>query len=295
MINITNLSRKCFAVFLTLTAACSSHALELYDGRTLTKSSATQLSIQELVAKIPKGAIVVIGEQHNYGPIQQGQLSILNELRTQGHSINVGMEFLKYTIQDNLDAYRAGRLSEAEFQKSSWGQANFNFYREQMLFPNLNSGERTFAINSPTELPVAVKTKGLANLSEEEKALLPPHFELGGENYRKRFAEKMKWHVTTEESMNKYFETQSLWDDTMAWKTCEAANSSTNTMVVVVGQFHVEYGDGLIHRIRTRCGTQHPIISIYQFLFFEDEEIDLKHFLPSSKYGPVSDFVMAVK
>jgi uncharacterized iron-regulated protein len=272
-----------------------SEASDLYDAKNLQVKNSPKISLEQFTKSIPKGAILVLGEQHNLASIQQGQLDILKALRKTGHKINVGLEFLKYTDQPQLDAYLKGQLSEEEFKKSSWGQADFKFYRSQILFPNPAAGEKAFAINSPTNIPLAVKEKGLANLSIDEKALLPPNFELGGANYKERFVERMSGHVKDPEAMNRYFETQSVWDDTMAWKTCQGADSSTNTMVIVVGQFHVEYGDGLIHRIQTRCGNKHPIISVYEYLFYNDEAVDFTDFIPSTKYGPLSDFLMIVR
>jgi uncharacterized iron-regulated protein len=271
-------------------------AQELYDIRTSQPNFvAKAVSMEEFTAKIPKGAIVVIGEQHNFISIQQGQLAILKSLRDHGHKIDIGMEFLRYTDQSNVDGFRSGAISEVDFKKSSWAKSDFNIYRDQILFPNAKNGERTFAINSPTELPIAVKTKGLVNLTQEEKALLPPNFQLGRASYKERFIEKMSSHVEGEETMNRYFETQSVWDDTMAWKVCEAKGTSDNTLVLVVGQFHVEYGDGLIDRIRARCGKSHPVVSVFQYLFFNDETYDLAEFAPSLKYGPVADYLMIVR
>jgi len=275
-------------------ASQKAQALELYDARTLQTGFQTKVSLENFTAKIKKGSILVIGEQHNLKGIQQGQLDLLNDLRNRGHSINVGLEFLKYSDQAKVDAYRKGTLSEAEFKATCWGESDFDVYRDQILFPSAKNDERTFAINSPKNLPLAVKNKGLANLTDEERALLPPQFQLGRSSYKERFIERMKGHVSSDEAMNRYFETQSVWDDTMAWKACEAAALSNHTLVLVVGQFHVEYEDGLIDRIRARCGQSHPLTSVFQYLFYNDEEVNFNSFIPSPKYGAISDFLMIV-
>lgn len=289
------LKRVYWFTYMGLSWSVLASGQELYDGRTIQSNSAPKITVEEFTAKIPKGSIVVIGEQHNFLPIQQGQVAILKSLRKMGHQINVGMEFLKYPDQEYVDAYRAGKLSMADFKKLSWGDADLTFYNDQILFPNSKDGEKTFAINSPTAIPLAVKTKGLANLTTEEKALLPPNFQVGGPSYKERFIERMSGHVGSEEAMNKYFEAQSVWDDTMAWKICEAAKNSDKTLVVIVGQFHVEYEDGLIARIHSRCAPTKPLTSVYQYLFFKDEEIDLTPLFPSEKYGPLSDYLMIVQ
>lgn len=268
-------------------------AQAFYDGAQ--PNLAAKITVEQFTAKIPKGSIVILGEQHNFLPIQQAQMAVLQSLRNRGHKVNVGMEFLKYPDQQYVDALRAGKLNETEFKKLAWGDANFVFYRDQMLFPNSTNGETTFAINSPKEIPIAVKTRGLANLTETEKSFLPPDFQVGGPTYRERFIERMIGHVSDEAAMNRYFEAQSVWDDTMAWKICEAAKTSSNTLVIVVGQFHVEHGDGLPARVRARCASSQQMTTVFQYLFFYDEEIDLSPLAPSEKYGPLSDYLMIVK
>lgn len=278
-----------------LSVASISQAGEIYDARNLNPQSAKTINIDDLTAKIPRGAIVVIGEQHNMVSIQQGQMDLLTSLRKNGHDLNVGLEFLRYPEQEQIDAYGMGTLSEENFKKSSWGQSDFNFYRSQILFPNFKLGERTFGLNSPKNIPIAVKDKGLDNLSSEEKNQLPPNMQLGNSRYKERFIERMDGHVKDPAAMMRYFESQSVWDETIAWKACEVIAASDKTLVIIVGQFHVEYNDGLIERLHRRCGAKRPIVNIYQYLYYNDENVDLTPFAPSAKYGAISDYLMIVK
>lgn len=279
------------AMMIWLSSAVSTAAIFNVGGLDVTSDQ--KITYQDLARSIPKGAIVVIGEQHNFGPIQKDQLLLMEALRGQNHQIDVAMEFLKYTDQDKVQSYRSGALSEGDFLNCCWGEANFRFYRSQILFPQYLRDEETLAINSPKSLPLAVKTKGLSQLTEEEKALLPPNFQLGSEEYRNRFMDRMKDHVPSELARQKYFEAQSVWDDTMAWKICQAHGKSDHTILAVVGQFHIEFGYGLIERLKARCGSpKRPIISIYQFLFFNDEEITIDPFKPSVAGGLIADFLM---
>lgn len=289
------LKNSLLIVCSVLSWANSGFAEEIYDARTLKSTSSQRLSMDQMVSKIPKGSIVLIAEKHNVTSMQQGELDLLKALRNQGHKVNLGMELLQFSDQSNVDAYRKGTMTEEAFKASSWGESDFNFYRDQILFPKDEDGEKTFAVNSPKALPIAVKTKGIAHLSAQEKAMLPPHFRLGRASYRERFREKMSYHVAGKKAMKRYFETQSVWDDTMAWKVCEAKSKSEGTLVLIVGQFHVEYGDGLIHRIRARCGKTQPIVSVYQYLFYNDETYDVGQFAPSPKYGPIADYLVIVK
>jgi uncharacterized iron-regulated protein len=273
----------------------SAFGQQIYDARQLSPHSAKPRSMDDLADSLPKGSIVVVGENHNYKAIQNGQMQLLSALRQRGHRVSVAMEFLVYPIQDSVEAYRNGELSEEDFKAKAWGEADFQFYRDQILFPRRDEGGRTLAINIPKQIPLAVKERGLAQLTEEERKFLPPDVTLGRASYRERFVERMIGHVSSEESMNRYFETQSLWDDTMAWKVCSSRRGDDETLVIIVGQFHVEYGDGFIDRLRARCPQKETVTSIYQYLYYSDEIVDLVSFYPSAKYGPIADYLMLVQ
>jgi uncharacterized iron-regulated protein len=250
-----------------------------------------KVELAEVLKAIPKGSVVFIGEQHGYASIQKGQLDVLNGLRQAGHKVHVGMEFLDYTQQLAVDQFRAGQLNEADFLKQvAWGSTKFDYYRDQILFPQANKGERTFAINSPRWLSGEVSKKGLAGLSEEALKLLPPQFQLGRDSYKKRFTDLMSGHVTNPESMQRYFEAQCLWDDTMAWKLAEASVAPEDTIVVVVGQFHVEHGGGLPFQFQQR-NPNRPVIIIDELLFWDDEAVPFKDLAPHPEYGPLGDFL----
>jgi uncharacterized iron-regulated protein len=283
---------KLFAFLVCSVFSILAFALEgeLYRGSNLEK-----VVLEDVIKTIPKGAVIFLGEQHGNGLIQKGQLSVLNELRANGHKINVGMEFLDYTQQSVVDSYRAGTLSESDFLKQiGWGSLSFDFYRDQIMFPNAKLGEKTLALNSPRWFTGEVSKKGLAGVSEEALKLLPPQFQLGRESYKKRFTDMMAGHVSSPEAMQRYFEAQSVWDDTMAWQIAEVPVALDETIVVVVGQFHVEYGGGLPYQFQQRFKDR-PVVIIEELLYYDDEEVPFKDLMPSPEYGPMSDYLLIVK
>jgi uncharacterized iron-regulated protein len=123
---------------------------------------------------------------------------------------------------------------------------------------------------------------------------MPPQFQLGRESYKKRFIDMMANHVTSPEAMQRYFEAQSVWDETMAWKLTELPVSSEETIVVVVGQFHIEHGGGLPFQYQERFKNR-PVVIIEELLYYDDEEIPFKDLKPSLEYGPMGDYLLIVK
>lgn len=61
------------------------------------------------------------------------------------------------------------------------------------------------------------------------------------------------------------FWAQSLWDDSMSWKSLDYLNSlpqhNNSVMVVIVGNFHAAYGDGLAARFKARGAKNVHIVS----------------------------------
>lgn len=250
------------------------------------------VTLQESVASVTPGSIVVIGENHGFVQHRDQQVAVLQALRAQGLKVSVGLEFFTYTQQNFVDSYRAGTLSEPEFLKAiQWGSPSYDYYRAQALFPNLAEGAQTLALNAPRSVTSAAAKKGLEGLSADEKSLLPPNFALGRDSYKRRFLSMMP-HLPTPEAGERYFAAQSIWDDTMAWRAADFIKSHPDqVLVIVVGEFHVQYGGGLPDRLRVRLPNT-PIVTFSQIntLGMEEDEIAVE-IQPSIQDGPRADYL----
>lgn len=209
--------------------------------------------------ELQKGAVILLGELHATEDNQndpetirhhERQVQILNSLRTAGHRVSVGMEFFEYPGQTAVDAYLSNEMNEPEFLLTvGWGASPFYLYREQVRAPLL-SGGTTWALNIPRRISRQVALGGPDSLTDEMRALLPPVWEWGNDLYFERFRKIMEGHVP-HKSLVQYFWAQSLWDDTMAWRIQRFRQKFPNqTLVVIVGEFHVEFDIGLANRLR---------------------------------------------
>jgi uncharacterized iron-regulated protein len=277
------------ALLILGTAACA-HAGggRLIDGR----NGQTQ-SLGQALRPVQPGSIVIIGENHGFQVHQQQQFAIMTELRALGNRVSVGMEFFTYTDQPLVDAYRQGTLSEPDFLTAiKWTSPSYDFYRDQATFPDLHVGEKTLALNAPRSLTGKISKTDLSSLTPEEQALMPPDFSLGRDSYKERFLALMGPHLPTPEAGDRYFAAQSTWDDTMAWQAVEFMKQHPNQiLVIVVGEFHVQYGGGLPDRIAARL----PDTKVWTFSQFNsdgltDAEVD-DAVKVDPKYGPRADFV----
>jgi uncharacterized iron-regulated protein len=265
-----------------------SKAMECVSGH-----SRKPVSLENLVKEIPKGSTLILGELHGVAEISVAQVDVLKQLRKRGHLVDVGLEFFSYAHQQEVDQYVRGKISEAEFlSKIEWPKSmDFSHYRGQALFPSFDLGETTMAINAPRSLTGAIAKRGLSGLSQAEQSLLPPGLELGRADYFERFRDLMGGHVG-EADLQRYFEAQSVWDDTMAWQL--ARNETHNTKVVVVGEFHVQFGGGLPNRLDRRIpGANIKTLGFVNIAGLSPEEVQAIP-LPHPKWGQRENYICLV-
>ncbi len=251
-------------------------------------ASLQEKSLSQLVSEVLPGTVVVISEQHTLLAHHDKQVLLLEELKRQNRRVSVGLEFLSYSFQDETNQYLAGQLSDTDFQKQvGWGSIDFNMYKKQILF-SLGSQGYTLAINAPRSLTNRISKVGLSQLTQKERDLLPPNFQLGNSLYRERFVEVMQNHIPAE-ALDRYFEAQSTWDDTMAWVASDFIQSHPDqVLVILVGDFHAQYGGGLPDRLRARGVSRLKVISQVQ-LGMGTPADDEAEMVPHSRYGVRAD------
>lgn len=255
-------------------------------------SNLQALDISTLVSEVPKGSIVVLGENHGLAVHRDQHVAVLEALRRARHRVSVGLEFFPYQYQGAVDAWRAGELPEADFLKQiGWGLPSFDFYRAQASFPLLADGSETVALNADRRLTSEVAKNGLDQLPVDLKAQLPPGFQLGRNSYKKRFSEMMGAHLPDPTAIDRYFAAQSIWDDTMAWRAADLMTRKPDqTLVIVVGEFHAQYGGGLPDRLRARSGAPVVVLSQVNTHGLTEDEI-AGEIVPSSEYGARAEYL----
>lgn len=282
---------RAFLVFIGLIFSFSSAVqAQIYNGTTLKPAP-----LSDLVNSIKPGSVVIIGEMHGLQPVHDQQMEILNAIKATGLNVSVGMEFFNYTDQSIITDYRAGVIDEAAFLKAiSWGGFEFGLYRDQLLF-----GEMGLGINLTRDVTKVISKQGLAALTPEQNKLLPPNFTIGRDSYRQRFFQAMG-HPVPVASLENYFVAQSAWDDTMAWQTVQFQKQHPDhVFVIIVGEFHVQYGGGLPNRIKARLAQENlpeNIVTVSQVYTDGMTEQDIQDSLQSSvEEGPRADFIMLSK
>lgn len=247
--------------------------------------------LNTLIASVKPGMVVLVGEKHGQKPVQDFQLELLERLRERGFIVSLGMEFISYRHQDALDQYRGGLISDEEFiNLAEFGPKLFPFYKQQIQFPRREKGEQVVGINAERSITSKIAKLGLQGLTQEELAQLPPNFKLGRDSYKKRFSLAMN-HAVGAESLERYFQAQSVWDDTMAWRISEEKSKGPqDVLVIIVGDFHVQYGGGLTDRLLDRGVKNILTVSQIDQTDFDSSEI-IQAIEPSIEFGPRADYI----
>ncbi|MFN7262610.1 MAG: ChaN family lipoprotein [Pseudobdellovibrionaceae bacterium] len=248
------------------------------------------LVLDDVVSQVQSGDVVVLGEIHGQSVIADQHMQLLQALRDRGLLVNVGFEFFDITQQPALTSYNTGEISEEDFLKQvNWKGFPFDDYRNQALFPQWNLNEQALALNAPRSITSKIARGGLDSLTPDERDHLPYDFSRGSQQYFERFKEAIG-HVGSDEAMERYFLAQSAWDDTMAHSAADFMSFGEGVLVIIVGEFHVQYGGGLPDRLRARGVDRIWTISQVNIQGLSPVE-QAKEILPSPKWGPRADFV----
>jgi uncharacterized iron-regulated protein len=205
--------------------------------------------------------VIYLGETHDRPDDHQAQLEMIQALHRLRPTLTIGMEMFQRPYQSVLDRYLAGVLTEAELQDQTqyakrWGY-NWEFYAPILQFAKANKLP-VIALNTPTEVTRKTARTGLESLTLADRRFIPPlsAIVLGPDAYRDRlqktYAESHHGQGTSI-NVERFFQAQVLWDETMAERIAQTLQQRPKMLVVVlVGQGHILYGDGIPARVARR-------------------------------------------
>lgn len=221
------------------------------------------ISVEALLQDLTQVNVVYLGETHSRPEDHRSQLEILTALRDRHPNLAIGMEMFQRPYQEYLNAYLAGSLSETELRSQTeydqrWGY-DWEYYAPILRFAQTH-GIPVLALNVPTEITRRVAQEGLAGLTPADKQWIPDasELDLSSDRYRQRIVEIFSQHAHgNSNSAETFFLAQVLWDETMAEVIANYVRDRPDVlMVVLVGQGHVAYGDGIPNRVQRRLNEQ---------------------------------------
>lgn len=202
--------------------------------------------------------IIYVGEIHANKASHQVQLKILKACYEKfGNNLTVGMEMFTRPYQPFLDQWTAGEIDEQKFLEEThwdkeWGydyllyKDIFDFVREKKI--------PLIALNAPKELVRMVSKKGMKDLTEEERKLLP-EIDTSDFFHRVYLERATREHRDHAAALERYNDVQCLWEEYMAQTIANYLSSwegKDKKMLVFAGNGHIIYDFGIPARVFRR-------------------------------------------
>jgi uncharacterized iron-regulated protein len=219
------------------------------------------VTAEQIAERLDAVNLLLLGESHASVESHRVQLQVLSALQRRGRAIRLALEMFPDTEQPSLEAWNEGRWSDAEFpDKAGWYEHwgyHWGYYRDILLFAREHR-IKLVAANAPRELVAAVRQKGLANLSPEQAARMPPRVNTDSPDHLALFKAQLGGGDSlhggmTEDAWKGMLAAQATWDAAMAWNAVqafEAARDPRAIVVVLVGSGHVAFGLGIERQAR---------------------------------------------
>jgi uncharacterized iron-regulated protein len=218
---------------------------------------------KEVIARAAQRSIVLLGEVHDSAEHHRWQLQTLAGLHALRPDMVIGFEMFPRRVQEALDRWVSGELSEADFLKAADWNTVWRFdpglYMPLFHFARMNRIPMV-ALNISDPLRNAVRKKGFDGVPQAEREGLERPAAASGA-YLDRLLEVFREHNAggkkradagrDDADFRRFVEMQELWDGAMAQALRAAQARPGRPLVVgVMGRGHVAHGDGVPYQLK---------------------------------------------
>ncbi|MGO3161943.1 ChaN family lipoprotein [Sphingobacterium sp. JB170] len=200
-----------------------------------------EITLAELTADLVHAEVVFFGEEHSDSVAHVLQLEVFKALHgLHGNGLSLSMEMFQTDVQLVLDEYLTGQVTEKNLNADARPWKNYKDYRPLVEYAKENV-LHVLAANAPSRYTNRVTRNGIESLEElpkEAKKLIAP---LPIDTLTGRYYEKFNALLGGHEGMGnmKIYQSQNLWDATMAWNIARLAKKSSVKQVLHLnGRFH---------------------------------------------------------
>jgi uncharacterized iron-regulated protein len=234
--------------------------------RAVEVSSGSNLAFDELVRRVSSADVVFFGENHDDPETHRVEFGLLDALGSGGRPVVLSLEMFERDAQQLLNAYLAGRISEAEFLAKSRPWDRYVTDYRPMVELAKEKGWPVIAANVPRPMASAVGRKGLAaldTLTPAERTWAARDIQCPDDAYKTRFMESMRGHGSGGAApaagdtlptavAQRYYLAQCIKDETMAESIVDGRRDGA-IVVHYDGAFHSDYRQGTVDRVRRRA------------------------------------------
>jgi uncharacterized iron-regulated protein len=229
-------------------------------GTILDHRTGDPVAFDAMVERLATVPVVYVGELHDQREHHRFQARVLEALAAKPGKIALWMEMFYRPFQPHLDAYVRGDIDEATMLektewKTRWG-FGWDMYAPMLRFCR----ERkipVIALNAPKEVTRTISRQGVAGLTDEQRAGLPP-LDTTDMAHRAfvRGAFGQHGDEMPAEAFERFYTAMVVWDETMSSSVADWLKQAGDgaRIVVVAGNGHVADRFGIPARAARKTG-----------------------------------------
>ncbi len=235
-------------IFIFLMTTISNFAQSSQAGFQIYNSKGKSSSISEIVALAEKNDVIFLGENHDDKIAHELQFEILKSVYEKfgkRRKMALSLEMFERDTQIVVDEYLQNLITEKKFLDDTRPWNNYKSdYRPLLEFAKQNMLS-VIAANAPRRYINMVSRNGrdaLIPLSPAARTWLAPlPFGESSKEYKEKFNRLMGGDGSENHGLSKIFDSQTLWDATMAFSIAEHLKKQKNALIVHLnGSFHTE-------------------------------------------------------
>ncbi len=225
-------------------------------------------TLKDIYEEIKDKRIIYVGESHDNLSDHLNQLRVIKALYENGKNIAIAMEMFQKPFQKDLDEYIAGKTTLDEFLKNTeyykrW-KYDYNLYKPIIDYAKENKIPLV-ALNIDRSINKQVSKNSLLSLNEEQKKIVPKEIDQSDIAYKKSleavFKEHIPAHGKSTMNIDNFYQSQLVWDETMAENIHQYIEKNPNkTVVVIAGSGHIERHHGIVSRVFRRNNLAFQVI-----------------------------------
>jgi len=248
------------------------------------------ISLDNIISDITDANVLFFGEEHNdsIGHLLEATIFEKINLKFPGKTA-LSLEMFHSDVQQVVDEYLLGLISEKNFIKDGRAWSNYKDYKPLVEYAKANK-LAVIAANAATRYSNAV-TKGgleiLAGFPKSSLSSLPPiPIDTATGRYLQKFNDLLGGHSM---GSMKVYQTQNLWDATMAWSIAQYIKDNKNVKILQLnGRFHSDEKLGTLAKLK-KYAPQVKILNISSFSADDFENPDWAKYISLGDYIIITD------
>jgi uncharacterized iron-regulated protein len=240
---------------------------EIYDSKT-----GESITMQQFVERSSKFDIIFFGEFHDDSLLHMIQAKYLAEWIKRNPKTTVSFEMFERDVQNVINDYLAGKISEKDFLKKSRPWPDYLQFYKPMLELAKKNNLPFLATNIPRRYAALYARKGMTGINSlppEQRKYITKEIVIKDDEYLKKFYNTMMLNMgmdtneaispNQENTLYLYYGAQVIKDETMAESIADFLKSHAGWKVVHFnGDFHSNNYLGTVAKLRRRM----PALSI---------------------------------